>query len=127
MSVKNNPTSVFLADECTFNRTIKLLRESGYKVHTLDDFNLLGAKDPVVFQKARELEAVLITNDQGFGDIRNYPPTSHTGIIVLKMTPDPEQIAGVHKVLEQLLETEDSFTETLFIVDHNKYRKRTTP
>jgi len=127
MSVKNNSTSVFLADECTFNRTIKLLRESGYKVHTLDDFNLLGAKDPVVFQKAKELEAVLITNDQGFGDIRNYPPSSHTGIVVLKMTPDPEQIAGVHEVLEQLLKTEDSFTETLFIVDHNKYRKRTAP
>ena len=43
------------------------------------------------------------------------------------MTPDPEQIAGVHEVLEQLLKTEDSFTETLFIVDHNKYRKRTAP
>ena len=127
MSVKNNPTSVFLADECTFNRTIKLLRESGYKVHTLDDFNLLGAKDPVVFQKAKELEAVLITNDQGFGDIRNYPPSSHSGLIVLKMTPDPEHIARVHEVLEQLLKTENTFTETLFIVDHNKYRKRTAP
>jgi hypothetical protein len=52
---------------------------------------MTGASDGEVFRKAQQLQATLVTNDQGFGDIRAYPPSSHHGIIVLKMEPDPQQ------------------------------------
>ena len=35
---------------------------------------MAGAFDLVVFQKAQEMGAVLVTNDDGFGDVRDFPP-----------------------------------------------------
>lgn len=117
----------FLADECTFVRTVQLMRDLGHEVHRVQDLGLTGAPDPVVFQNAQEEEAVLVTTDQGFGDVRAYPPSSHLGIIVLKMAPDPGTVQAVHRVLRGLLESEEKFEGTLFVVDPHKYRKRETP
>lgn len=50
----------FLADECVFVRTIKIVRKLGNTVRELSEFDLQGAKDPVVFQKAQNLNAVLL-------------------------------------------------------------------
>jgi len=41
---------------------------------------MTGASDGEIFQKAQQLQATLVTNDQGFGDVRTYPPSSHHGI-----------------------------------------------
>jgi predicted nuclease of predicted toxin-antitoxin system len=117
---------VFLADECTFTQTVRLMRSLGCEVVRVQDVDLSGAPDAEVFQTAQERNAVLVTTDRGFGDIRTYPPSSHHGIIVLKVSPDPEQVRAVHRTLRQLLDTEELFSGTLFIVDGQKYRKRTS-
>ncbi len=52
-----------LADECTFDITIEFLRYQGYDVITVKELGLAGAKDPVIFAKAQELRAVLLTRD----------------------------------------------------------------
>lgn len=88
---------------------------------------LSGSSDAVVFQKAQERSAVLVTTDRGFGDVRTYPPSSHHGMLILKVSPDPEQVRAVHRTLRTLLDTEDTFDGTLFIADAHKYRKRTSP
>lgn len=118
---------VFLADECTFTQTVRLMRDHGCEVVRVQDVNLSGAPDAEVFQAAQERNAVLVTTDRGFGDIRTYPPSSHRGIIVLKVTPDREQVRAVHRTLGQLLDTEELFSRALFIVDGQKYRKRMSP
>ena len=100
------------------------MRDLGCAVNRVQDLGMAGASDAAVFQKAQENEAVLVTTDRGFGDVRAYPPSSHRGIIVLKVTTEPEQIQAVHRTLRHLLETEESFEGTLFIVDAHKYRKR---
>ncbi len=117
----------FLADECVFTATVRLMRSLGLQVQRLQELGMTGMKDPHVFQKAQQLQAVLVTNDQGFGDVRTYPPSSHYGVIVLKMEPDPRKVQAVHRVLEELLKREQQFERCLFIVDTNKYRKRTKP
>jgi len=117
----------FLADECTFASTVRLLRKLGFYVQRVQELNLVGAEDGEIFEKAQQLQAVLITNDRGFEDVRAYPPSSHRGIIVLKMEPDPDKVQAVHRVLEKLLQQESQFERRLFIVDMNKYRKRTKP
>lgn len=89
--------------------------------------NLAGAPDAQVFQRAQRTESVLVTTDQGFGDVRTYPPSSHYGVILLKVAPDLKQIQAVHHTLRQLLKTETAFQGTLFIVDVQKYRKRASP
>ena len=103
------------------------MRDLGCAVNRVQDLGMAGASDATVFQKAQENEAVLVTTDRGFGDVRAYPPSSHRGIIVLKVTTEPEQIQAVHRTLRHLLETEESFEGTLFVVDAHKYRKRKKP
>jgi hypothetical protein len=92
----------FLADECTFTRTVRRMRDLGCAVNRVQDLGMAGASDAAVFQKAQENEAVLVTTE-------------------------PEQIQAVHRALRHLLETEESFEGTLFIVDAHKYRKRKKP
>jgi predicted nuclease of predicted toxin-antitoxin system len=103
------------------------MRTAGCSLTRVQDLGLSGAPDAVVFEKAQDLGAVLVTTDRGFGDVRTYPPSSHQGIIVLKVTPSPEEIQHVHRTLQHLLNTEDRFRKTLFIVDAQKYRKRMSP
>ncbi|MCI0512249.1 DUF5615 family PIN-like protein [candidate division KSB1 bacterium] len=114
----------FFADECTFGMTVRLIRELGFEVVRAQDLGMVGFSDAAIFAKAQQTKAVLITNDQDFADIRQYPPTHHYGIIVLKILPEPEAIKSVHAVLKVLLLTETDFHNTLFIVDRFKYRKR---
>lgn len=117
----------FLADECTFDVTIEFLRDTGWDVTTVDEVGLCGAKDPQVLDKAQEMGAVLITRDKDFGDIRKIPPSSHQGIIVLKMTYQNSD--EVHAILEKMLSEvkENEFAGSLFVVDRNKWRKRVRP
>lgn len=121
------PGVPFLADECTFTQTVRQMEETGCDVTRIQDLGLSGASDAQVFQKAQALGAVLVTTDRGFGDIRTYPPSSHHGIILLKLIPDPEQVRAVHRTLDTLLTSEEQFAGTLFVLDAKKYRKRTTP
>ena len=114
----------FLADECTFVQTVLLMRNLGFDVHRIQELGMTGAEDNKVFEKAQDLNAVLVTNDKGFGDIREYPPSSHCGIIVLKMAPDPVCVREVHEMLKHLLKKEDQFEGALFVVDTHKYRVR---
>lgn len=121
------PGGPFLADECTFTQTVRQMEETGCDVTRVQDLGVSGASDAEVFKKAKGLGAVLVTTDRGFGDIRTYPPSSHHGIILLKVIPDPEQVRAVHRTLDTLLRSEERFTGALFVVDAKKYRKRTTP
>lgn len=116
----------FLADECTFVQTVRLMQELGFQVERIQDLGMIGAEDSDTFAKAQETKTILITNDKSFGDIRAYPPSSHHGVIVLKMPPSPHGVRRVHKVLRKLLKNETRFEGILFIVDANKYRKRST-
>lgn len=117
----------FLADECTFVQTVRLVRDLGFEIQRIQELGMTGVEDDEVFKKAQNLEAVLLTNDKGFGDIRQYPPSSHYGVIVLKMVPDPARIQEIHEVLKRLLEKEEQFQGTLFMVDTRKYRIRRKP
>ena len=117
----------FLADECTFVQTVLLMRNLGFDVQRIQELEMTGADDDKVFEKAKDLKVVLVTNDKGFGDIRQYPPSSHCGMIVLKMAPDPVHVRQVHETLKQLLKREERFEGALFIVDTHKYRVRRKP
>lgn len=117
----------FLADECTFDLTVKFLRNEGWDVTTVREIGLRGAKDSEVLNKAQEMRAVLVTRDMDFGDIRRFPPSGYCGIVVLKMTHRTSD--EVHAVLRKMLREvkEDEFSGALFVVDRNKWRKRRRP
>ena len=58
-----------VADHCVYGKTVKILRAQGHEVLTLKELGRADADDPEVLALAQSLDAVLVTNDKGFGNI----------------------------------------------------------
>jgi len=116
----------FLADQCVWGKTIKLLREEGHKVITLKELGAEKAPDEEVLKLAFELDAVLVTNDTGFGNVLTYPPSTHKGVILLRLTKRTE--AYVHKVLRFFVGkvTQEELKGALVVIGPRGYRIRRT-
>jgi predicted nuclease of predicted toxin-antitoxin system len=76
------------------------LTDAGHDVDTVADEHLTGAPDPDVVDAATAAGRILISLDRGLGDIRAYPPGSHAGIIVLRLTD--QSAATVTKTIGDL-------------------------
>lgn len=111
-----------LADECVYSITTELLRECGHDIVTVQKSGLSGASDDVVLAYAVAEGRILVSNDAHFSNVLLFPPQKHLGIIVLKIRP--RVLDQVHTVLFSLLRRTDqsAMTQTLVIVDRNKYR-----
>jgi len=111
-----------LADECVWQITIEFLQYEGHQVIRAVDVGLRETNDQVIFDYAVSKNCVLITRDKDFSNILIYPPSSHLGLIVLKIKP--ETIINVHKVLKVALSdfTQESIQKSLIIVDRKKFR-----
>jgi len=118
--------SAFLIDECVSIQTKLFLNTLGFKTVDSRKVGLIGAEDAEVFRFAKENGYILVTYDKGFGDIRKYPPSSHNGIIILKIK-NQISMERCHKILEFLLGMEKNLKGALYIVDEKKYRKRKKP
>ena len=77
------------------------LRASGYFASTVVEQGMGGWKDPILWQAVQADRQFLITADKGFGNIRQYPPGEHAGILVLR--PDEDGIRPLLNLLERLL------------------------
>lgn len=82
-----------------------VLSAHGHDVDTVAEEQLTGAPDPTVVAAASATERLLITLDRGLGDLRRYPPGSHAGIIVLRLT-DQSAVAA-HDALAALVDAHD--------------------
>ena len=67
------------------------LRRRGHDVDTVVDEGLGGGHDDDVVAKATAESRLLITLDRGLGDVRRYPPGSHSGILVLRVEDQSAQ------------------------------------
>lgn len=76
----------FKLDENLPVSSARALTGRGHDVDTVTTEGLTGAGDPDVVAAAAAEARVLITLDRGMGDIRSYPPGSHAGIVVLRLT-----------------------------------------
>ena len=73
--------------------------ELGHDVETVLEEALGGEADPEVLRAASDEGRFLVTLDRGFGDIRQYPPGSHAGIVVLRVgTQDSASVADTLSV-----------------------------
>lgn len=66
-----------------------VLAARGHDADTVLSEGLLGRDDPDVAAAAKAAERMLFTLDKGFGGIRAYPPGTHPGIVVLRLTDEP--------------------------------------
>ena len=62
------------------------LDQCDQNVDIVTDEGLTGAPDHDVVAAATVAGLILISLDRGLGDIRAYPPGSHAGIVVLRLT-----------------------------------------
>jgi predicted nuclease of predicted toxin-antitoxin system len=77
------------------------LAEHGHDVDTVPDEGLAGGTDTQVAQAARDADRMLVTLDRDFADVREYPPGTHPGIIVVRV--DPPRPSWVKAALTGLL------------------------
>jgi len=114
---------VFLIDECVSLLTVQSIQECGYQWERIGNSILKSTEDEIIFQYAQGNKMVLVTYDLGFGNIFKYSPSTHHGIIVMRVS-DLTSIKNGNRVLKVLLNREKSFEKTIFIVNGIKYRKR---
>ena len=75
----------FKLDENLPASSTDVLASAGHDADTVPAEGLTGAPDQDVVAAATAAGRILITLDQGMGDIRAYPPGSHSGIVVLRL------------------------------------------
>ena len=78
----------FLIDADLPRSAKPLLEKYGHEAVDVRDIGLRHAKDAVIARYAVDHQACLITGDFGFADVRNYPPASYHGIVVLELPRD---------------------------------------
>ena len=62
-----------------------LFEAHGHQCHTVPDEGLTGAPDAKLVDVCRSEQRMLVTFDLGFGDVRVYPPSQHSGIVLLRL------------------------------------------
>ena len=65
--------------------TAERLGTQGFVVHDIRELAPPGIADPDILEEARKLNAVIVTRDFDFSDIREYPPGRCPGVIVLSV------------------------------------------
>lgn len=102
----------------------ELLRESGVDAHTVAEEDLAGAADPDLLDAVRSEDRMLFTLDRGFGDIRRYPPGTHTGIVVFRL--DDEAPPAARAAVAQLVDSHDldDLRGTITVVQKGTLRVR---
>lgn len=92
----------FLIDADLPRSTKVLLERFGHEAIDVRDIGLASAKDPVIARYAQDHQACLLTGDFGFADVRNYPPETYYGIVVLGLPRDATACFILHLVEEML-------------------------
>ena len=108
----------FKLDENPPVSSAAILTSAGHDVDTVAQEGLIGEADRDVVAAATAAGRILISLDRGLGDIRSYPPGSHSGIVVLRLSDqsaaaaskavsdlatvvDPDSLAGAVAVLQR--------------------------
>jgi predicted nuclease of predicted toxin-antitoxin system len=116
----------FLVDANMPRSTLALLASLGHHGDHARDIGLGHAPDAEIAAHARRLNAVIVTRDVDFADIRNYAPHEFNGIIVLRM-PDDAVAGTIVRLLERFLkqtELVDRVPGHLVILEADRVRFR---
>lgn len=65
-----------------------VIEDHGHIAEHANDLGLGAAEDAALSARARATEAILVTRDLEFADVRRYPPREHAGIVVVRVPDD---------------------------------------
>ena len=114
----------FKTDENLPVEVAQLISSHGHDAKTVEEQGLSGTADPAIATVCDSEKRILVTLDTDFSDIRQYPPGSHPGIIVFRISRQDK--TSVLNITQRLLR---SFSEqdpkgALWIVDGRRIRAR---
>ncbi len=114
----------FKLDENVTAAAAALFASGGHDVDTVAHEGLTGAADADVMAAARSGERMLVTFDVEFGDVRQHPVGSHSGVVVLRLGDQRPTI--VLDVLRGLVENHDldALAGSLVVVTERMIRIR---
>lgn len=119
----------FLIDASLPRPTAALAMSYGYAAIDVRDIGMGTASDPQIAAYGQANQLSLLTKDQDFGNILEYPPDQYHGIVVI----DPPTHAGravILALVEQLLRRKDIVAQLsgrLAVVRVGGVRLRPTP
>ncbi len=92
----------FLLDANMPRSALVVLREAGHEANHVRDLGLGDATDAAIDDRARAMDAVIVSRDLDFADVRRFPPELRPGLLVLRMS-DASTAADVVGLLSRVL------------------------
>lgn len=84
-------------DENITTELMPMLGAQGHDVDTVVTEGLTGQPDQMVWEAAQKAGRLLITQDLDFADARRFPPGSHCGLVLLRLS-EPGRLAQAEYV-----------------------------
>ena len=111
-------------DEDPPSEVAEVVRSAGYDAQTVLEQGSGGAKDDVLWRAVQGEARLLITADKGFGDIRESPPGTHGGVLLLR--PDGDGIAPLLDLVRRVTRSGilERLRDTLAVVTKSRIRIR---
>ncbi len=111
-------------DENLPHRLVAVLRELGHETDTVVHEGLGGTGDERLWPEVQREQAFFVTKDLDFSDQRRYPPGTHHGVLVVRLSDDRSRTVS-HR-LRLLFATEPVATwhACLVVVTDHKVRVR---
>ncbi len=116
----------FLLDADLPRSASDTVRQRGHEAIDVRDIDLRDAKDAQIARHAQKEKLCLLTADQDFADIRNYPPSRYLSIVVLSL-PRNATSSYINQLLDSFLKQETIVTQLpgkLAIVEPGRIRLR---
>ena len=116
----------FLIDASLPRPTGEVIRAEGHQATDVRDIGMNSASDREIAERARSNQLCLITRDQDFGNIFDYPPGNYFGIIVIRAPDAATRSIVLNMVRDFLRQTAiiPQLTGRLAIVEPGRVRLR---
>ena len=88
-------------DEDLSRDAAERLRAAGFDALTVLEEGLTGSPDAELWTRTQSEDRWLLTADKGFADIRQHPPGTHKGVILLRL--EHESRVGYLRLVDRLL------------------------
>jgi predicted nuclease of predicted toxin-antitoxin system len=101
-----------------------VIRNAGHDASTVVEQGLGGSPDAVLWKTIQAEAKFLVTADKGFANIREHPPGTHAGVLLLR--PEQDGIRPLVELMQRLLRTQslDDLREAVTVVTPRSIRIR---
>jgi predicted nuclease of predicted toxin-antitoxin system len=102
-----------------------LLNTKGYNTIHVKTCGLSGTKDPDLFVFAQKEQRIIISRDLGWANIKTYPPNTHCGLVILRLSFEATA-REIRQVVELFVSSIDmlEIVGATVIVEKDKFRIR---